>query len=208
VSPTIAIVDYGLGNLASVAGALERIGARPVPSSNLNDMAAADGLIVPGVGAFGDGMRNLRDRGLVEGLTSLVEKGKPVLGICLGAQLLCRESEEFGRHAGLGWVAATVKKLAPADPKLRVPHVGWNELQQTRSSRLLSNIPSTALFYYVHSFGIHADDEAIVTGTCDHGMAFVATYERGNIFGTQFHPEKSQQHGLSILENFLGCCRC
>lgn len=198
------IVDYGLGNLRSVAGAVERLGHAPVISGDPGQIAQADRLILPGVGSFGDGMANLRRLGLVEALTEAVLQRKtPTLGICLGAQLMAREGEEFGHHDGLGWISASVVRLDPADKALRVPHVGWNELQPTRPCLLWEGIPREALFYYVHSYHIRCDRPELVVGECDYGGRMTAAFQRGNIFGTQFHPEKSQLHGLAVLRNFL-----
>ncbi len=200
----MAIVDYGLGNVRSVAGAIEHLGYTVLISSRVEDLTAADRLILPGVGAFGDGMKNLHDRGLIEPLGRLVlEQRKPILGICLGAQLLAKESDEFGHHQGLGWIDASVVRLEPSDPALKVPHVGWDELAQTTSSPLFEQVPPDALFYYVHSYHVRCADEAVVIGRCDYGLSFVAAYQQGHIFGTQFHPEKSQRHGLQILRNFV-----
>lgn len=202
----IGIIDYGLGNLRSVAGAVAKVGYEPQITSDIGELRAADKLILPGVGAFGDGMKNLRDRGLVESLTRLVlEEKKPILGICLGAQLLARDSSEFGHHSGLGWIDAHVVKLAPAGG-LRVPHVGWNDCAQVRPSPLFAGIPPDALFYYVHSFHIVCADPSLVIGTADYGMTITGAVQSGNIFATQFHPEKSQQHGLQLLKNFLTVC--
>lgn len=200
----IGVVDYGLGNLASVAGAVERLGFEPRVSSDPDFLGTCDKLILPGVGAFGDGMRNLRERGLIEPLNAFViGKGTPVLGICLGSQLMTRSSEEFGRHDGLGWIDGAVTRIEPDDPGIRVPHVGWNGLEQVRESGLFEGVPGDALFYYVHGYRIQADP-ACVVGTCEYGGRFVAAFERDNVFGTQFHPEKSQLAGLSLLRNFLG----
>ena len=203
-SGTVAVVDYGLGNLRSVAGAIERLGRQPVITSDPAELERAERLILPGVGAFGDGMRNLHERGLVEPLSQLVlEDGKPILGICLGAQLMAKGSEELGGHEGLGWIDASVVRLEPNDPSLRVPHVGWNELRQTAESVLFGGVPDRSLFYYVHSFHIATRDASIVRGTCPYGGPLTAVFEYGNVFGTQFHPEKSQLHGLTLLGNFL-----
>ena len=161
----IGIIDYGLGNLTSVAGAVEKVGFKPVVSSDAQVLGDCEKLILPGVGAFGDGMRNLRDRGLVEPLTRMTTKaGKPILGICLGFQLLARKSQEFGEHKGLGWIDAEVVPLDPADAKLRVPHVGWNELYQTRESVLFDDVPDEGLFYYVHSFQLRPAGPAVAYG--------------------------------------------
>ena len=200
----VGIVDYGLGNLRSVAGAVERLGHEPLVSSDPAALAQASRLILPGVGAFGDGMAKLRARGLVEPLTELVVgQGRPVLGICLGAQLLARESEEFGQHEGLGWIDAVVRRIAPADPALRVPHVGWNEVRALRPSVLLRDLPDQPLFYFVHSFHIVCAHREDVVAEVPYGEPLVAVVERGNVYGTQFHPEKSQLDGLVLLGNFL-----
>lgn len=199
----VAIVDYGLGNLRSVAGAVERLGHDVVITSDPDELARADKLILPGVGAFGDGMRNLRDRGLVAPLNALaLGQRKPIIGLCLGAQLLARTSAEFGNHEGLGWIDATIERI-PGGNGFRVPHVGWNELHQVRESILFTGIPEDALFYYVHSYHIVASEPEMVKGETDYGGRLVAVVEQGNIFGTQFHPEKSQLEGLKLLRNFL-----
>ena len=201
---SVVIVDYGLGNLRSVEGAVDRVGHQPIVSSNRDQILAAPKLILPGVGAFGDGMAKLRERGLVEALNIAVhERRTPVLGICLGAQLMARESEEFGHHAGLAWLPATVRRIEPADPSLRIPHVGWNELRQTRDDELFEGVPQDALFYFVHSYHVCPDSSELVAATCDYGGTVAAVFRKDNIFGTQFHPEKSQRHGLRLLENFL-----
>jgi len=200
----IGIVDYGLGNLASVAGAVERLGFEPLVSADPTALAEAEKLILPGVGAFGDGMRNLHERGLVAPLSRLIhEQARPILGICLGFQLLAEESEEFGCHEGLGWLPARVRRLTPCDATLRIPHVGWNGMAQQRSDILFDGLSSDSLFYYVHSFILESRDPNIVVGTCEYGEIFAAVVHSNNIFGTQFHPEKSQQAGLKLLGNFL-----
>lgn len=199
----IAIIDYGLGNLRSVAGAVAKLGFESRITDRVDVLTVADKLILPGVGAFGDGIANLRERKLTEPLTDLViRQRKPILGICLGAQLLANESEEFGHHKGLGWINASVIRLHPHDG-LRIPHVGWNNLVETRPSILFEGIPSDALFYFVHSFHMACGDPALVTAQCDYGIQFTAVVQRENIYATQFHPEKSQEHGLRLLKNFL-----
>jgi len=200
----IGIIDYGLGNLTSVAGAVEKVGFEPTISSDMAALGDCEKLILPGVGAFGDGMRNLKDRGLVAPLTDLVvNQARPILGICLGFQLLARESSEFGTHEGLGWIDARVAPIEPADAALRIPHVGWNELYRNADCILFDDIPDGSLFYYVHTYRMVPDDDAIVVGECDYGDRFVAAIQKGSIFGTQFHPEKSQLHGLTLLRNYL-----
>jgi len=204
---TVGIIDYGISNVSSVVAAVKRAGGEPVVSADPEELAATERMILPGVGAFGDGMKSLAERGLAAPVDRMVrEEGKPILGICLGAQLMCRDSEETVHTAGFGWLPASVKKLRPADQTLRVPHVGWDEFELVGVSPLFDSIPSDALFYYVHSYAIHSIDPAIETASCEYGESFVAALRMGNVFATQFHPEKSQLHGLKIIENFLGKC--
>jgi len=200
----IAVVDYGLGNVRSVVGAVQRVGYDPVLTRDPDELACADKLILPGVGAFSDGMARLKDQGLDEVIGELViGRGKPILGICLGMQLLARESLEFGRHQGLGWIDATVRKLGGDGMELRLPHVGWNDLFQTSSCLLFKGVPEGALFYYVHSYSLECRSRDLVKGECEYGGRFTAVVQKDNIFGIQFHPEKSQLHGLGVLKNFL-----
>jgi glutamine amidotransferase len=200
----IGIVDYGLGNLVSVAAAVARLGFEATVSAEAEVLWDCDKIILPGVGAFGDGMRNLEERELVAPLTRMVkDDGKPILGICLGSQLISRASDEFGLCQGLGWVDAHCQRLAPDEPGLRVPHVGWNDLIQVRDDPLFQNIPEDALFYYVHSYFVKPEDSDLVVGECDYGGRMASVLRRENICATQFHPEKSQRHGLTLLRNFL-----
>lgn len=200
----IAIIDYGLGNIRSVTGAVKKVGFEPVLTADYNTLAQADKLILPGVGAFGDGMNNLRELNLVNILSDLVlKKKKPILGICLGAQLLTKISYEFGKHEGLGWLDAEVVRLTPSENESRIPHVGWNDFVKMKDSILTDDIPADALFYYVHSFHIRCADPSIVAGICHYGEVFTAAIVQENIYATQFHPEKSQVHGLKMLQNFL-----
>jgi len=199
----IGIIDYGLGNLRSVLGAVEKLGHQGSISANPSTLELADKLILPGVGAFGDGMRNLAERGLIDPLSELVrQKRVPILGICLGFQLLAERSEEFGDHAGLGWIPGSVRRIQPSDTALRVPHVGWNDFERTRDCILFDDVPDPALFYFVHSYHLETAPE-ITVGICTYGAPMCAAVQSGNVFGTQFHPEKSQQHGLKVLQNFL-----
>lgn len=200
----VGIVDYGLGNIASVRAAVERVGGKPVVTFDADVLRKCDRLIIPGVGAFADGMARLRQRGLIPVLDELVIAGrKPVLGICLGFQMLGRRSYEFGETAGLGWIDAEVLPLRPNDPKIRVPHVGWNDVQIRRRTGLFRGVPDGALFYYVHSFYMECASDGPSVGVCDYGQAMTVVVEQGNIFGTQFHPEKSQRQGLAVLRNFI-----
>lgn len=200
---TLAIVDYGLGNLRSIRAALERLEISYECTSDEALIRGAKGLIIPGVGAFRDGMKNLRALGLVDLLEELVVADKrPVLGICLGFQLMAREGHEFGLESGLGWLDAKVVRMEQIDEHVRIPHNGWNDCVRTRESPLFADIPSEALFYFTHSYHMECFDDADVTALSDHGRHFVAAIQKGHIFGTQFHPEKSQSHGLSLLRNF------
>ena len=201
---SIAIIDYGLGNLASVAGAVAKLDFSPVITSDPAELERANKLILPGVGAFRDGMRNLSQRSLIAPLQRLVlDERKPILGICLGCQLFAKQSEEFGVHKGLGWIDANVKLLRPSDPSFRIPHVGWDDLVQVGESLLFQDVPPDSLFYYVHSYYLDFDDNSAIVGTCDYGVRFAAAVSHKNIHATQFHPEKSQRSGLTVLANFL-----
>ena len=200
----IGIVDYGLGNLRSVAGAVERLGAEALVTSEPRQLASCEKLMLPGVGAFGDGMANLRRRGLIQALNDLViSDGKPILGICLGAQLMANESEEFGEHCGLGWFDARIIRLSSDDPSIRIPHVGWDDIELVRESPLFSGLTGEPLFYYVHSYCIAPATTDVVDGECTYGQRFAAALHRDNIFAVQFHPEKSQRQGIAVIANFL-----
>jgi glutamine amidotransferase len=200
----IVVVDYGMGNVRSVVNALLAAGGDARVSNRAEDLRAADRIILPGVGAFGDCMRNLIATGLVEVLEEEVRsKGKPFLGICVGMQLLAREGHENGTHAGLGWVPGIVTRFTVEDKGLKVPHVGWNEVLSTKEGVLLLQFRGRPTFYFVHSYHFVCDDPEDVYAVCDYGLPFTAAIERGNIFGTQFHPEKSQQNGQRVLKNFL-----
>ncbi len=203
----IGIVDYGLGNVASVLGAVEHLGFEGEVTGDPARLSAASKLILPGVGAFGDGMRNLADRGLVEVLNDLVLHCEtPILGICLGCQLLTRESDEFGQNRGLGWIDADVRRFPSGQAAFRVPHVGWNDTRQVRNSALFDGLSDEALFYYVHSHHIVAGDSEAVVAECDYGVSFATALVQKNIYGVQFHPEKSQRDGLKLLGNFIEKC--
>lgn len=200
----IVVIDYGLGNLRSVAGALEKIGQEPLISHKVKDIEKADKLILPGVGAFADGIKNLKELGLIEPLTRMVMKDrKPILGICLGFQLMAKESFEFGHHKGLSWINASVRKLEPEDKRLPVPHVGWNDIIQAKPCILFEGIPEDTLFYYVHSYYVECENRDDIIGECEYGNRFTAAARIGNVYATQFHPEKSQLFGLTLLKNFV-----
>jgi glutamine amidotransferase len=204
----IAIVDYGVGNLRSVQKALERVGATAVVSADPATLDAAHGIVLPGVGAFGDGMAQLRARHLVEPVLRQVGQGKPFLGICLGMQLLFDESEEMGLHQGLGLLPGRVVRFPEGD--LKVPHIGWNELHLAGARpemEILSGIAPGAHAYFVHSYYVAPAEPTDVLATTDYGLEFASVVGRGQIFGAQFHPEKSQDVGLRLLENFAGVVR-
>ncbi len=202
----ITIVDYGAGNLRSVANAIEALGRQAQVVEDARGLRGASAIILPGVGAFGDGMEGLRKRDLVDVLTEeVVGKGKPFLGICLGMQVLATEGLENGRHLGLGWIPGTVRRIEPAEKRFKVPHMGWNDVQSERPSRLLEGLPEAPVFYFVHSYYFDPAPDSVdtVTATAWHGAKVPAVIERGHVFGVQFHPEKSQRAGLKVLENFL-----
>lgn len=195
----IAIIDYGMGNLRSVQKGLEKVGFAAAIVDEPAAVRAADGVILPGVGAFADAMGNLAQRGLDGAIREVIASGRPFLGICLGQQLLFESSEEWGVHPGLGVFRGTVRRLPPG---LKVPHMGWNEVEIARPSPLLAGIPDRTRFYFVHSFYVDPVEEDIVLGRTDYGVRFASAVGRGRVFGIQFHPEKSSAWGLRILENF------
>jgi glutamine amidotransferase len=201
----IAVVDYGMGNRRSVEKALEHIGARASVTSDIARLRSADGLVVPGVGAFPLAMENLRRLGLDELLCEAVAAGVPVLGVCLGMQLAFDSSTEQGGAVGLGIVAGEVRPLPAVDRKL--PHIGWNEVSFKRhTSPLLAELPARCAFYHVHSFAPVPAREEDVLGVADYGAPFVSAVQRGSFYGVQFHPEKSSAAGLRLLANFARIC--
>lgn len=190
-----------MGNLRSVERALTSLGASASITSEHDELRDAERVILPGVGAFGKAMERLRSEGLDTLLTELVvDKGKPFLGICLGMQLICRDSLEHGHNDGLGWIEASIVPLREQTEDLRIPHIGWNETRGRPDSTL---IPGDGVFYYVHSFYARCDNTSDVAATCRYGTEFAAVIERENVMATQFHPEKSQADGLSLLRRFL-----
>ena len=198
----IVVVDYKLGNLFSVAKALEYAGAQVKVSSAAEDLRAATHIVLPGVGAFPRGMQNLRNTGLIEVLNEeVLEKKKPFLGICLGMHLLAERGFEHEESAGLGWVKGEARKLEAGG--LKVPHVGWNDVTAKEGSKLFEGIKQGSDFYFVHSYQLHCADPGAVAATTTYGEAITAAVEQDNIYAVQFHPEKSQDVGLKLLENFL-----
>jgi len=198
--PRILLVDYGMGNLRSVGKALEALGARVETSGAPAAFARADGVVLPGVGAFAEAMKRLRAARLADPLRKWVSAGRPFLGICLGFQLLFEESWEFGRHRGLGALAGRVVSFPRG---LTVPHMGWNRLVPTKRTWLLKDLPERPYVYFVHSFFPKPADRRIVAAQTLYGVTFASAIERGSVAGVQFHPEKSQRAGAGILGNFL-----
>jgi len=202
----LAIVDYGMGNLRSVQKALERVGQAAEVTRDADRIATAPAVVLPGVGAFGACMNNLVRLGLVEPVCAAIAAGRPFLGICLGMQLLFDESEEFGPVRGLGVLAGRVVRFAHA-PALKVPHMGWNELRVARRVPHLAGIESGASVYFVHSYYPVPTDPTMIATTTAYGPEFASSVARENVFACQFHPEKSQQIGLRLLENFVAVAR-
>ena len=196
----IVVVDYGMGNLRSVQKGFEKVGCDAIISSDAKKIENASKVVLPGVGAFRDCMRNLEERGLAEPVIRQIEKGKPFLGICLGLQLLFEESEEFGTYKGLGVIKGKVKRF-PAMDHLKVPHMGWNSVKKTKEIPFLADIKDESYFYFVHSYYIEPEEDVAAT-TTDYGLEFVSSIWKDNIFACQFHPEKSQSDGLKILKAF------
>jgi glutamine amidotransferase len=203
MSVRICIVDYGMGNLRSVEKALEHVGATATIASDPETIRAADGLILPGVGAFPKAMEGIRSRGLDELIEERRVAGTPILGICLGLQLLFDSSTELGGAEGLGLLAGEVSELDA--PGLKIPHIGWSPVRWERQSRLTEGIDSETPFYLVHSFAPKAEPGELL-GTAAYGARFSCAAERDNVYGVQFHPEKSSAAGLRLLSNFAGIC--
>jgi len=201
MSRPVAIVDYGMGNIRSVINALREIGADGELLSDPRKVARRNKIILPGVGAFGEAMRNLRANGLDRALYDARDAGAKILGICLGMQLMFSDSEENGAHQGLDWIRGSVKRF-PDSAGLRVPHMGWNELRFTHDSVLTKGVGETPDVYFLHSFHCVCAEDADVLATSEYGVSFTAMIERGPLYGIQFHPEKSQEPGLAMLRNF------
>ena len=199
----IAIIDYGMGNLRSVQKGFERVGHEAVVTSDAKMILSASKVVLPGVGAFPDCMRNLREYGLIEAVQQSIHSGKPFLGICLGLQLLFTESEEFGISKGLDIIKGRVVRFkGPEFSGLKIPHMGWNSISIKRQVPALRDVPDNSHVYFVHSFHVVPEDKGVIATTTPYGIEFVSSVWRDNIFAVQFHPEKSQGLGLSILKRF------
>ena len=203
MSSRICILDYGMGNLRSVEKALEHVGAKATIASDAATVRAADGLILPGVGAFPKAMSGMRELGLDELVGERRDAGVPILGICLGLQLLFDSTTELGGAEGLGLLPGEVLELDA--PGLKVPHIGWSPVRWEKESQLTEGIDSETPFYLVHSFAPRPEP-ADLLGSAEHGTSFACAVERDNVFGVQFHPEKSSAAGLRLLSNFAGIC--
>ncbi|MTI80143.1 MAG: imidazole glycerol phosphate synthase subunit HisH [Firmicutes bacterium] len=195
----IAIIDYGMGNLRSVQKGFEKVGYQAEFVTDPEKLNQYSGVVLPGVGAFADAMDNLHQMGMVKAIQEIAASGNPLAGICLGQQLLFESSEEWGETAGLGIFQGRVRRLPPG---LKVPHMGWNQIAIKRPSPLLEGLPDGSAFYFVHSYYVEPSEDAVVLTTTDYGKDFASIVGRDNVFGIQFHPEKSSQLGLKILQNF------
>jgi glutamine amidotransferase len=204
MSARIAIVDYGMGNRRSVEKALEHVGAVVSITRDPAELRAADGLLLPGVGAFPAAMRVLRELELEEVLVSCARDGQPFFGSCMGMQLLFESSDEHDGARGLGLLRGAVRRLDAGGQKL--PHIGWSEVRWVNDSPLLHGLPDPSIFYHVHSYAPHPADGEDVLGVSDYGEEFASVVARDNVFGAQFHPEKSSTHGLALLRNFARLC--
>ncbi len=202
----IAVIDYKIGNIRSVLNALEAVGAEASVTADPVAIRNASGIILPGVGAFGDGADDLRSKGLDELLRDeVMTKGKPFLGICVGMQLLATVGTEYGIHQGLGWIPGRVDRLAVTNDgaPLRLPHIGWNTVNFLKVGGLAAGLGDKAEFYFVHSFAFSPVDASVTAGVCSYGENFTACIEHDNIWATQFHLEKSQKAGLAMLSNWV-----
>jgi glutamine amidotransferase len=198
----VAVIDYGMGNLRSVLNAFDLIEAEARLADAPEQVDGAERVVIPGVGAFPDAMAALDERGLTGALRDYAASGRPILGICLGMQLLATRSMEYGDTAGLDLVPGTVELIDP-EPSLRIPHVGWNDVEVTRPSPILEGWNGEVTCYFVHSYELRPDDAESVTATADYGRPITACVERDNVYGAQFHPEKSAGDGLRLLRNFV-----
>ncbi len=203
----VVVVDYGMGNIHSVNKALQLYGAKTLITNKPEDILSAEKLVLPGVGAFGDAMSGLRKQGLVSVLKKYICSKKPFLGVCLGMQLLFEESEETAKSRGLGILKGKVIKLKEKKRGQKVPHMGWDQLKKVKEEcPLLKDIPDNSYVYFCHSYYPKPRDENIIAGVTDYGVVFASMVWQDNIYGVQFHPEKSQKTGLKIIENFVSLC--
>ncbi|HEX6305682.1 MAG TPA: imidazole glycerol phosphate synthase subunit HisH [Anaerolineales bacterium] len=200
----IALIDYGIGNLRSVEKALMAVGCHVSLTCQTSEILSADKVVLPGVGAFGDGMQGLRQRGLVEAIEAVVEARKPLLGICLGMQLLFEVSYELGVHPGLGLLPGEVRRFESND--LKVPQTGWNQIRPRRESRLLNGLAPNSYAYFNHSYYCQPADPGDILASSEYGVDYASVVGRDGLYGVQFHPEKSQAVGLQILRNFVERC--
>lgn len=205
----VVIIDSGVGNHTSVKNAFGLLGIQVTITSDAAVLASATHLVLPGVGSFQEGMEGLQKRNLPEVLRSIVlEKHTPILGICLGLQLLASEGFEHGHFQGLGLIPGKVIELETASKGLRLPHIGWNDVRVTGNHQITQGFTHDPIFYFVHSYHVVPEDPAVIAGMCDYGVNFAAIVEKGNIFGAQFHPEKSHSDGMQLLKNFLAVSPC
>lgn len=203
---SVTIVDYGIGNLRSIEKAFEAIGASVHRTDRPDDLRRAERLVLPGVGAFGACIGEIRRRGLEQPIHAFVETGRPFIGVCVGMQLLFEESDERGQHTGLGLLPGRVvrfpERSAASNELLKVPHMGWNTIKPRLSGSLFEGLPQESFFYFVHSYHPQPSNDSDILATTEYGHRFPAVVGRDNVFGVQFHPEKSQHNGLRILRNF------
>lgn len=197
----VAIIDYGAGNILSVQKALDHIGCENVVTSDREVIMSADGAVLPGVGSFGDAMDNLHKNGLTQAVKNFMSSGRPFLGICLGLQVLFDSSEETPDAAGLSVFSGKVRRF-PAGIGLKIPQIGWNSIDYERGCPIFKGLPENPYVYFVHSYYLEASDESVVSAVAEYGVRYHAAVARGNVFATQFHPEKSGEVGLQILRNF------
>ncbi len=198
----IAVIDYGLGNLRSVSKALEVVGARVKVTNSPEDITCACAIVLPGVGAFKRAMDNLTRLEILPSIVRAINQGKPFLGICLGLQILFTESKEHGSNRGLDLIKGTVKKFGPG---MKIPHMGWNSIRfkvQGARRKIFDGIPEGSYFYFVHSYYVEPKDKDVIVSTTDYGDEFTSTVNKDNVWGVQFHPEKSEKLGLKVMENF------
>ena len=202
----IAIINYGMGNVKSVANAFEALGEKTLITDDWKKLSESKAIVLPGVGAFSKGIENLEKLKFIDALNTEVISGKkPYLGICLGLQFLAEKSFEHGVHKGFDWIKGSIKKIEVTEKKFRIPHMGWNNIKITKKEGLFENLEDDPAFYFVHSYYLEPDkiSSDVITSTCWHGATIPASVQKDNIYGVQFHPEKSQATGLMLLKNFI-----